>query len=214
MGFYAAQPARRAGQLLGDGLVLAWVLGWALVGVLVDRAVSLLAGPARETARTAERIAGGFTDAAGQASQVPGLGEQLRRPFDSASGSLGELVASADRQVTLIERAADLAGWLAFLVPVAVVLALWLPHRIRFHRRARAAQAFLDSSADLDLFALRAMAAQPVHVLAAISPDPVAAWRAGDRAVITRLAEVELRRSGLDLPAELRLTAGTSERSR
>ena len=58
MGLYAAQPARRAGQLLGDGLVVAWVLGWAVVGVLVDRTVSLLAGPARETARTAERIGG------------------------------------------------------------------------------------------------------------------------------------------------------------
>ena len=204
MGLYAAQPARRAGQLLGDGLVVAWVLGWAVVGVLVDRTVSLLAGPARETARTAERIAGGFSDAAGQAGQVPGLGEQLRRPFDSASGPLAELIASADRQVAVIERVAALTGWLAFVIPVAVVLAFWLPRRIHFHRRARAAQAFLDSSADVDLFALRALAAQPLHVLAAISPDPVAAWRTGDRAVITRLAEVELRSSGLDLPDELR----------
>ena len=145
-----------------------------------------------------------MTDAAGQASQVPGLGEQLRRPFDSASGSLGELVASADRQVAMVERVAALTGWLAFGVPVAVVLALWLPRRIRFHRRARAAQTFLDSGADLDLFALRALAGQPMHVLAAISPDPVAAWRGGDRAVITRLAEGELHRSGLDLPAALR----------
>ncbi|SDS22238.1 hypothetical protein SAMN04488543_1311 [Friedmanniella luteola] len=205
MGIYASRPGRRAGQLLGDGLVLAWVVLWAVVGVVVDRTVSLLAGPARETARTAERIAGTFSDAAGEAGQVPGLGEQLRRPFDSASGSLGDLIASAERTVVVVERIAALTGWLTFLVPVAVVLALWLPRRIRFHRRARAAQAFLDSSADLDLFALRALAAQPVHVLARISPDPVAAWRAGDRAVITRLAEVELHRSGLDLPAELRV---------
>ena len=211
MGIYASRPARRAGQLLGDALVLAWVVGWAVVGVLVDRTVSLLAGPARETARSAERIRGSFSDAAGQAAQVPGLGEQLRRPFDSASGSLGELVASADRQVAVVERVAALTGWLAFLIPVAVVLALWLPRRIRFHRRAKAAQTFLDSGADLDLFALRALAGQPMHVLAAISPDPVAAWRAGDRAVITRLAEVELRRSGLDLPAELREPAAPAQ---
>ena len=55
MGIYASRPARRAGQLLGDALVLGWVVAWAVVGVLVDRTVSLLAGPARETARTAER---------------------------------------------------------------------------------------------------------------------------------------------------------------
>ncbi|GAA1433386.1 hypothetical protein GCM10009616_25240 [Microlunatus lacustris] len=209
MGIYAQRPARRAGQLLGDALVLGWVLLWAVVGVLVDRTVSLLSGPAQQTAETAEQIRDSFADAAGQAGQVPGLGEQLRRPFDSAGGSLGQLVASAERQVAVVERVAALTGWLTFAVPVAVVLAFWLPSRIRFHRRAKAAQAFLDSSADLDLFALRALAAQPMHVLAAISPDPVAAWRAGDRAVITRLAEVELRRSGLDLPAELRATAAT-----
>jgi hypothetical protein len=48
------------------------------------------------------------------------------------------------------------------------------------------------------------MATQPMPVLARISDDPVAAWRAGDRAVITRLAEVELRRAGLLLPDRLR----------
>jgi hypothetical protein len=206
MSIYASRRARRSGQLLGDALVVGWVVLWAVAGVLVDRTVSLLAGPARETARTAERLAGDLADAGSQASQVPGLGDQLRRPFDSASGSLAELVAAADRQVAVIDRVAALTGWMTFLVPVAVVLALWLPRRIQFHRRAKAAQTFLDSSADLDLFALRALAGQPMHVLARISPDPVAAWRAGDRDVITRLAELELRRSGLDLPAGLRGT--------
>ena len=205
MGIYAQRPGRLIGQLLGDVLVVAWTVGWAVVGVLVARTVSMLAGPARETAATAQRLADGFSDAATQASEVPGLGEQLRRPFDSATASLGDLIGAADRQVAIIERVAALTGWLAFAIPVLVVLALWLPRRIAFYRRARAARAFLDSSADLDLFALRAMAVQPMHVLAAISPDPVAAWRAGDRAVITRLAEVELRSSGLRLPPELRL---------
>ena len=58
--------------------------------------------------------------------------------------------------------------------------------------------------ADLDLFALRAMAAQPLYVLAEISDDPVHAWRSGDREVINKLAEVELKRDGLRLPATLR----------
>ena len=212
MGIYAQRPGRLAGQLLGDLLVLAWTLVWAGVGVLVDRTLSTLAGPARETAQMAQRLAGDLSDAATQTSKVPGLGEQLRRPFDSASGSLGDLVGLAERQVATIERAAALTGWLAFLIPVTVVLAFWLPRRIRFHRRARAAQAFLDSSADLDLFALRAMASQPMHVLAAISPDPVAAWRSGDRAVITRLAEVELHHSGLNLPPALREPGTRAER--
>ena len=204
MGFYAQRPGRLVGQLLGDVLVGVWVVGWALVGILVDRTVSLLAAPARQAAETAQRLSSDFSDAAGQAAGVPGLGEQLRRPFDSASGSLGDLVASAEQTVQTINRIAALAGWLTFLVPVGLLIAYWLPRRLRFYRLAKAAQAFLDDEADLDLFALRAMATQPLHVLARISPDPVAAWRAGDRAVIDRLAEVELQRDGLRRPDALR----------
>lgn len=204
MGFYAQRPARLAGQLLGDVLVVVWVVVWALLGILVDRTVSLLAAPARQAADTARRLSTDFSDAAGQAGTLPGLGEQLRRPFDSASGSLGDLVASAEQTVETVNRIAALAGWLTFLLPVALLLASWLPRRLRFYRRAKAAQTFLDDEADLDLFALRAMATQPLPVLARISPDPVAAWRAGDRGVIHQLAEVELRRDGLRLPDSLR----------
>lgn len=205
MGWYASRPGRFAGQVLGDAGVLLWTVVWALVGIAVQQTVARLAAPARETARTAQRVADDLGSAATQASEVPGLGGQLRRPFDAASGSLADLIAAANRQADSIEGFATLAGWLVFLIPVAVLVAFWLPRRIAFYRRARAAQQFLDSAADLDLFALRAMASQPMHVLAGISPDPVGAWRSGDRRVITRLAEVELARSGLTLPAELRL---------
>ena len=83
-------------------------------------------------------------------------------------------------------------------------MAFWLPRRIRFYRQARASQVFLDALPDLDLFALRAMAAQPLYVLAEISDDPVTAWRSGDRAVINQLAEIELKRNGLRMPDTLR----------
>ncbi|MGI3785559.1 MAG: hypothetical protein ACRYG2_32840 [Janthinobacterium lividum] len=200
MRIYAQRRGQLAGQLAGDVAVLVWTVLWAVVGFVVDGAVAALAGPARETARTARDLAGQLGDAATSAAQVPGLGDQLRRPFDAASGSLGDLVATADRQVVIIERLAAVTGWLVFLIPVTTVLLVWLPRRVRFVRRARAAQRFIDAQADLDLFALRAMAHQPMHVLAAISDDPVGAWRSGDRRVIDALAEVELRDAGLSLP--------------
>lgn len=201
MRIYAQRRGQLAGQLAGDVAVLVWALVWAVVGVAVDAAVATLAGPARETARTARDLAGQLGDAAASAGQVPGVGEQLRRPFDAAAGSVGDLVASADHQAASIERLAAVTGWLVFLIPVTTVLLVWLPRRVRFVRRARAAQRFIDAQADLDLFALRAMANQPMHVLAAISDDPVAAWRSGDRRVIDALAEAELRQAGLSLPA-------------
>jgi hypothetical protein len=150
------------------------------------------------------RLAENFREAAGEAAKVPVAGEQLRRPLDAASVTLGNLITSANQQVDSIERLALIVGWLVFLIPVTIVVAFWLPRRIRFYRQARASQVFLDTLADLDLFALRAMAAQPLYVLAEISDDPVTAWRSGDREVINKLAELELRRDGLRLPDTLR----------
>ncbi len=204
MGIYAKRPAKMIGQLVGDGFVVAWTIGWAIVALFVHRMIEVLATPARETAKTAMRLAENFREAAAEAAKVPVAGEQMRRPLDAAAGTLGNLIDSANDQVVSIERLALIVGWLVFLIPVATVVAFWLPRRIRFYRQARASQAFLDSLADLDLFALRAMAAQPLYVLAEISDDPVQAWRSGDREVINKLAEVELKRNGLQLPATLR----------
>jgi hypothetical protein len=204
MGIYAKRPAKMIGQLVADGFVVLWAIGWAIVAIFVHRVIEVLATPARETARTAMRLAENFRQAAAEAAKVPVAGEQLRRPLDSAAVTLGNLIDSANDQVVSIERLALIVGWLVFLIPVATVVAFWLPRRIRFYRQAHASQVFLDSLADLDLFALRAMAAQPLYVLAEISDDPVQAWRSGDREVINKLAEVELKRNGLQLPATLR----------
>lgn len=201
MRIYAQRRGQLATQLVTDLAVALWAGVWAAAGVVVDGSVSALAGPARDTARTARDLAGQLGEVATSAGQVPGLGDQLRRPLDAASGSLGDVVAAADAQAATIERLAAVLGWLVFLIPVTTVLLVWLPRRVRFVRRARAAQRFIDAQADLDLFALRAMANQPMHVLAGISDDPVGAWRAGDRRVIDALAEVELREAGLLLPA-------------
>jgi hypothetical protein len=211
MGIYAKRPGKMVGQIFGDGFVLLGTAGWAAVGIFVHRVIEVLAIPARETAEAAVRLAENFREASGEAAKVPVAGEQLRRPFDAASATLGNLITAANDQVASIERLALIVGWLVFLIPVTIVAAFWLPRRIRFYRQARASQVFLDAVPDLDLFALRAMAAQPLYVLGEISDDPVKAWRSGDRAVINQLAELELRRNGLRLPDSLR--AASSEAS-
>src|SRR5215203_5929174 len=200
MGIYAQRPGKLIGQLVADVLVILWGVVWALIGSFIHDMIALVAVPARETARAAGRLAEDFQEAAAQAANVPGVGDQLRRPFDAAANTMGGVISSANHQVTNIEQLATVVGWLVFLIPVSVVIAFWL--------QSRAAQRFIDSDADLDLFALRAMATEPMHVLAAISDDPVGAWRSGDAKVITKLAEIELGRNGLHLPARLRAGAG------
>jgi hypothetical protein len=58
----------------------------------------------------------------------------------------------------------------------------------------------VDGPADLELFALRALAHQPLHVLARVSDDPMSALRERDHAVIARLADLELSDVGLTAP--------------
>jgi methyl-accepting chemotaxis protein len=199
-GFYAQRRARMLAQLTTDLFVAAWVVLWWFVGRATARTVDAIATPARRSGDAARQLADQMEEASQQAGRVPGIGGELRKPFDGAVGSLQSIIDAADDQVAAVERAASLLGWLVFLIPVVLLLVLWLPARIRFFLRARAAQRFLDADADLDLFALRAMVGQPMHVIAAISDDPVAAWRRGDREVIRALAGIELRRSGLNPP--------------
>ena len=207
MGLYSPRPGRLAGQIVGDLFVVAWTVACALAAIAVNQVIAVLAIPARETARTTARLIENMREAGEQAARVPGVGDDLRRPFDAASVTLGSVVAAANEQVSSIETVALIVGWVVFLLPVALVVALWLPRRVRFFRQARASQQFLDASADLDLFALRAMASQPLHVLAGVSDDPVRAWREGDRTVIDALAEIELRRNGLRFPERAEVAA-------
>jgi hypothetical protein len=203
VGFYARRPGRLVGQVLADLFVVGWTVLWWFVGRGVDSAVAAVAGPSRNARDTTRTLALQVGQAAEQAGRVPALGGDLRRPFDEVVRSLDGVAASADEQVNAIERAALVLGWAVFLIPVLLLLVLWLPARVRFFLRSRAAQRFIDAQPDLDLFALRAMVAQPMHVIARISDDPVTAWRQGDRAVINALADVELRRSGLRRPEHL-----------
>ena len=199
-GFYAQRRGRMLGQLASDLFMVAWVVLWWFLGRGTQQAVDAIADPARRSGDATRRLADQIRQAAEQTDRIPGIGDELRKPFDGAAGSVQDVIDGIDQQVAAIERAGLVLGGLVFLIPVVILLVIWLPARIRFLLRARAARRFLDAQADLDLFALRAMVAQPMHVIAAISDDPVAAWRRGDREIIHALAAVELRRSGLEPP--------------
>lgn len=198
--FYAQRRGRMLRQLAVDAFMIGWVVLWWFLGRATQRTVDAIATPARTSGNAARQLADQIRQGADQTGQIPGIGGELRKPFDAVAGSLQGVISAADEQVASIERAGLLLGWLVFLIPVLILVVIWLPARVRFFLRARAAQRFLDSDADLDLFALRAMVVQPMHVIAKISDDPVAAWRRGDRGVIDALAAVELRRSGLNPP--------------
>lgn len=200
MKLYAASRGRFLGQILVDVLFVLWLLLWVWVGQAVHDATMQLAEPGRQVTESATTISDSMGEAGGVLAELPLVGEQAQAPFDEAAAAAGGLADAGRAQVGAV---AELAGWLRFAVigiPVLVVALFYLPRRIRFVRGATAGVRFLDGDPDLDLFALRALATQPLQVLAGVGADPAAAWRAGDREVTHRLAALELRSHGLRPP--------------
>jgi hypothetical protein len=197
---YSDLGAQRTRQVVGDLMLVGWIWLCTELGLLVFRITNALGAPGRKAAEAGDGLAGDLRRLSEPIGKVPAVGDQLRSPVDGAAAAAGKLAQAGRDQAHAVEQLAYLLAVVTIGLPVLFALLIWVPRRIRFSRRATAAQKFIDDAADLDLFALRAMANQPMHRLAKISDDPVAAWREGDSAVIARLAELELRSTGLKLP--------------
>lgn len=197
MRLYADLPARRAVQLTGDLVVLVWIVLWAVLGHAVHDATLNLAEPGHRVESASTSLADRL-DATGNAvGDLPVVGGAAAEPLQQAGKAAEQLADAGRAQVRAVERLANWLGWSVALIPILGALLLYLPPRIRFVRRAAAGRALVDSAADLDLFALRALAHQPLARLAAISEDPAAAWRERDPEVVGRLAALELAAVGL-----------------
>ena len=200
MKLYADTPARATRQVLADVLFLLWLVLWVMAGNAVHDATMELAGPGLQTQESATSLSESMQDAGDALDDVPIVGDSARAPFDQASEASGALADAGRAEVDAVE---GLAFWLRLavtLIPILVVGAFFLPVRWRFVREATAGQKFVDAEADLQLFALRAMTNQPMHQLARVSDDPVAAWQRGDRDVVHALAKLEMRSVGLRPP--------------
>ncbi|GAB3437791.1 hypothetical protein GCM10027517_09600 [Phycicoccus ginsengisoli] len=209
MKLYADLPGRRTAQILADVGMLAWVCVWAWVGRFVHDSTMQLAAPGHRLESAGSGFREQMTSAGDTVRDVPLVGDRIAAPFRQASGAGTTIEQAGTDLVDAVTKLANLLGWVTALVPILVVGLAWALLRGRFVRRASAAQRFLDSAADLDLFALRAMATQPMRKLAAISDDPTGAWRRGEAATIRALALLELEDSGLRPP----VPAGTQPTS-
>ena len=197
MKLFADTPLRRTLQVLADLLFVAWLVLWVWIGTAVHDGTAQLAEPARQTDSAATSMAEQLRDAGGQLGEAPLVGDELAVPFDRAADASDGIAAAGRDTVEAVEQLALLLGLSVALIPILIVSAIHLPLRWRFIRQATAGARFIDASEDLDLFALRALANQPMHVLGKISDDPAGAWRARDPDVVRRLAALELADAGL-----------------
>ncbi|MFI6942699.1 hypothetical protein ACIBI4_25790 [Streptomyces sp. NPDC050418] len=203
--WYAQNPGRRTRQMIGDGAVLLWTLLWAAVALLTFRLVQLLSGPA-DGGPAGRRFSDGLTTAGSTASKVPLVGGRIDRAFRDVAGAGDRLASTGDDGGTAVDVLAATGSLALFLLPVGLVLALWLPRRLRWSRQAVAAQELAASDDGRELLALRALLRplDDVSYLARTAGHPdttpgslAEGWRSGDPHTLDLLAEAELERLGL-----------------
>jgi hypothetical protein len=200
MVLYSQIPTRALRQGLGDLWLILWSVFAVWFALEVKERVEALAAPGRAIADAALGLTRNLETASTAAGFVPLVGDVLARPFEAMTNATQLLETAGRAQADAVMSVASLLQWTIIVLAIVPLASLWIPMRIAFIRRASAARRFVDSAADLDLFALRAMARQPLHVLAKIDADPVGAWRRGDQQVINQLARLELRAEGIGLP--------------
>ena len=201
---YATTPGRLIRQLVSDVVMIAWATIWVFVGMAVHSAVATIAEFGYQVESGANGVAGNLDSAGSSADDIPLIGDSLAKPL-SAAGDAAREIAGAGQTLGVT------AGWLAWLLALAVaappILALmmpWLFLRVRFVRRKWTAVTLASTAAGEQLLALRALANRPLPKLAAISTDPVGAWRDQDPVAIRGLAALELRASGIRAAGLLR----------
>ena len=199
MKFYSDFRARRARQITWDVLALLAIAAWVWLGVFVYKLVYGLTdfGIQMEDAGAGFRQT--MTDLSTDLGNVPLIGTGIRAPFDGASDAGASLESAGQAQQVAVQNLATGLGIGIAVLPVLMILIIWLIPRVRFARRAGTAKSLVRAGANVDLLALRALATQRITTLAQVDPDPVAAWRRGDTAVVRALAALELRSSGVRL---------------
>lgn len=198
---YATTPGRLLAQLLSDITITLWTTVWVFVGVAVHDAIATIGEAGRQIEIGSQGIAGNLASAGHSAQHIPVMGDAVSQP----------IIAAADAALDIAGAGHSLdstASWLAVLLALAVasppILALtmpWLFLRLRFFRRKLTVTALAVTAAGQQLLALRALTNRSPRKLAAISPDPVGAWRMEDPVTIHQLAALELRSAGIALRA-------------
>jgi len=200
---YADRLPTAIRQLLTDLLVVFWVYAWIRAGIWINDMVEKLGVPGQKLQEAGTGIAGNLGDIGGKVGRVPLVGDELTAPFNSAANAAKSLAEAGRQQQEVVDNLALTMALLIIAVPLALVLFLWLPLRLRWMRRAAVAAKVRNEPAGQDLLALRALASRPLNELAKLGPDIAQSWRNGDAAAVQALAALELRDLGLK-PAKAR----------
>jgi hypothetical protein len=194
---YSDYPARRARQILVDVLALATIGAWIWLGVALYGLVLNLQSFGVQMSDAGAGFRQTMLEVEQNLSRVPLVGDGISAPFTDASEAGAALEQAGETQQVVVQQLATGLGVGLAVVPALMILIAWLIPRLRFARRAGVAARISRRPASTELLALRAIARQPLSALAQLHPDVAHAWRTGDSQVITALAALELKSSGV-----------------
>ena len=194
MKLYAETAGLRTRQLVGDLAVLAWTAAWVAAGVALYRLVEKLAVPGARVEQAGGSFAGDIAEIQQKVGRLPVVGDELQDPFGRLAGVGRTLAAAGVTQQEVVHQLALWLGVVVAVVPIVALLLVWLPRRVSWAREAGAASRLRMDGADLELFAIRAVANRPLRDLHRVTPDPAGDLRAGE---YQALADLELRALGL-----------------
>lgn len=197
MKVYSDYAARRTRQIVGDILALVVIGGWIWLGVSVYNLIMDLADFGVQMEEAGAGFKSTMVDVSKTLGDVPLIGGGIRAPFDGASDAGAALETAGQQQQEAVLQLATVLGAGIAILPVLSVLLMWLIPRVRFARRASAAQRQVNGGASLELLALRALATQKIATLETLSADPLSDWKRGDPEVVKALAQLELRSAGV-----------------
>jgi hypothetical protein len=197
LAWYAETPARRSRQVIADVLVLVGLVLCVWLGTTVHGTTEKLVDPGERIESAGVELSQRMDEAASAVENIPAVGDEVAEPFSDASGVGQRIEDAGKQQQEAVRTLATVLGWTAGGLPALLLLLTWLPRRLRFGRRAAEARLLRESSAGIDLLALRALARQPIGALLRMRNAPVTGWRRQDPDVVAALAALELHRLGV-----------------
>ncbi len=180
-------------------LLLIGVPVWYGVSGLVRDIVTALGGPITTAGETTANLAENVSQLRDSLRGIAVVGPELSKPFIPLQRALEDASTQTLSQLEVVDQIANFVFWIVFLVPVVALIWVYVVPRIQEAIAAFQVNNHLLKSQSMDLLALRAVTKSDIHELCRIVPDPAAAWREGDPAVLEQLARLELQRYGLQL---------------
>ncbi|CAN5788715.1 hypothetical protein BH10ACT1_BH10ACT1_16600 [soil metagenome] len=195
---YARRSALRTRQIIQDVAFLAWAVTFVKLGRWVYDLVSKLATPPANLAEAGRALESAGGRGSSATDNLPLIGDRLSDPISRIGDGGTALVRAGEAGGAAAHDLALVLALIIALLPIAYVAWKYLPGRLRWVAEAGAAAQLLASPAGQELFALRALANQPLTKLRKAEADPYGAFVAGR---VDRLAALELHRLGLEPPA-------------